>query len=1214
MLIGHWPLNGNTNDISTYGNNGVPTNVTYTTGKIGQAASFNGSSSFIDYGDRYDMGAESFSISAWIKTSLVSATSTTIVSKAYLGAGNFRYAIFLTNGKITAFMQGNGGADVSHEFNTVVANNNWRHITVIFKRNSVIEAYIDGVKESTTSVAISQWNGLNFDNIWTFKIGAYTASNQTSPALFFNGQINDVRVFNHALTDFEVQEIARGKILHYSFDDFQEPTTNLVVNPLNPTISPWSNINMISTQDSNGFYKGSETTTSGSHIVGQPFTTQANTIYTQSVVVKSHNRRYVGLSFTNYGNWTGGNGGHTYFDLEAGIVFSTIGSGPIDKGIKNLGDGSFRLYITALSTNAVSSRINLFTYESSALTDAFVGDVTKGIFFKEYQLEKKSHPTEFTVGTRSSTVRDNSGFFNDSNIVTLNGYGYEVNHIDQYGTWVKIFRHNVNNGTVIFSNITEAQYTNPDNPMANKFSLLNQINNFIRTDGKYKFKLSYPLQEGIQNSGYTNIWFQTSDPTTSAAEFISGYQPISVEATSQNFTGLVRSSATTNTYLDGGNGGNWFYAVGALSYWNGGIPGPYQVAVSQGIQLVEVYICIEDTKFINRYPKWTHESKLGVGTYDFNGTTNKIEPAFIPFTDSKDDFTISLWVNPDTVATGSGLGNRFVSWGDATGRFFFGNFQGSITLGTGNTTLSPSGYVMTAGSWQHFAVSNTGSTTKFYKNGQLTHTLTNTSTANISSALPFRIGAQYANGEGIEFFDGKMDDVRIYKTALSDKDILDLYNTKAEIEQSGVLYARDFLSNAEPVLNILSTVGNTRGEFTANHGTSTTFRWDIEQKVRVGEEYVFSGEFFRNILHSGRIYAMFRLEDSSGVLIPGDSGLIPGWAATVAEPLYKYFHNDIRVQADGKWYQYSLPKITIPAGYENGTIRWIQFVITTSPTDASFITTIRKPQFERGAVATNYAETFRPAIELPSTLDFAGNEVHETGTANFEDFSTVGITDGLIGYWPLNGSAIDYSGNNYNGTVSGALTVSGLNDRAYSFDGVDDYISTDLSIKNVDKTISFFIKKNGASTAGAVINQWYAPASWLVYTVQTSGFIRYYSHNGSATDTITSTISVCDNAWHHVAMTYTSSNNLLSIYIDGTFNISKNLTVEEATTSSNGLWIGRENGPIVYNPLQGILDEIKVFNRALTAEEVAIEYNTMFNNEVQIHEDGVVYAKDIVQY
>jgi 5'-deoxynucleotidase YfbR-like HD superfamily hydrolase len=46
----------------------------------------------------------------------------------------------------------------------------------------------------------------------------------------------------------------------------------------------------------------------------------------------------------------------------------------------------------------------------------------------------------------------------------------------------------------------------------------------------------------------------------------------------------------------------------------------------------------------------------------------------------------------------------------------------------------------------------------------------------------------------------------------------------------------------------------------------------------------------------------------------------------------------------------------------------------------------------------------------------------------------------------------------------------------------------------------------------------------------------------------------------------------------------------------------------------GDIDYVKVFNRALSAEEISIEYNTMVKNEVQFHDSGKVYAKKLKQY
>ena len=60
------------------------------------------------------------------------------------------------------------------------------------------------------------------------------------------------------------------------------------------------------------------------------------------------------------------------------------------------------------------------------------------------------------------------------------------------------------------------------------------------------------------------------------------------------------------------------------------------------------------------------------------------------------------------------------------------------------------------------------------------------------------IGRRTLGNAGSAYYtNGEIDDIRIYATALSDKDIKDLYEARAEIEESGVLYARDLLSNAE---------------------------------------------------------------------------------------------------------------------------------------------------------------------------------------------------------------------------------------------------------------------------------------------------------------------------------------------------------------------------------------------------------------------------------
>ena len=64
-------------------------------------------------------------------------------------------------------------------------------------------------------------------------------------------------------------------------------------------------------------------------------------------------------------------------------------------------------------------------------------------------------------------------------------------------------------------------------------------------------------------------------------------------------------------------------------------------------------------------------------------------------------------------------------------------------------------------------------------------------------------------------------------------------------------------------------------------------------------------------------------------------------------------------------------------------------------------------------------------------------------TISFAQIPSYVPSNGLVGWWPFNGNANDESGNGNNGTVNGATLTAdrfGVADKAYSFDGVDDYI------------------------------------------------------------------------------------------------------------------------------------------------------------------------------
>jgi len=119
-------------------------------------------------------------------------------------------------------------------------------------------------------------------------------------------------------------------------------------------------------------------------------------------------------------------------------------------------------------------------------------------------------------------------------------------------------------------------------PDSDNYSILNTIDdNMRRLDGKFEFKIIWPLRPG---DNY-NIWKQESNPMAAVSGGVDGYEAVDVNFTSQLWGGLEYNTTSTSL-LDGSvNHNNWYYAIGSTTSWNGGIPG-----ANDAEQLTELYV------------------------------------------------------------------------------------------------------------------------------------------------------------------------------------------------------------------------------------------------------------------------------------------------------------------------------------------------------------------------------------------------------------------------------------------------------------------------------------------------------------------------------------------------------------------------------------------------------------------------------------------------
>ncbi|MCF7955760.1 MAG: hypothetical protein K9M75_08165, partial [Phycisphaerae bacterium] len=202
-LMGHWEMNGNAFDSSSYENDGTVhgSPVWDDAGHSGGSMIFDGVDDYIEIeGYKGVAGKRSRTVSAWIKTSTVSGV---IISWGDSSSNGRKWIVRINNdGALRAQVI---GGDISGTTN-LTADELWHHIAVVLNSDgspdiSEVKLYVDGQPENVAAVKDEPINTSSDQNV---TIGVYQAD---SPP-FFNGLIDDVRIYNRALTDGEIQKLA----------------------------------------------------------------------------------------------------------------------------------------------------------------------------------------------------------------------------------------------------------------------------------------------------------------------------------------------------------------------------------------------------------------------------------------------------------------------------------------------------------------------------------------------------------------------------------------------------------------------------------------------------------------------------------------------------------------------------------------------------------------------------------------------------------------------------------------------------------------------------------------------------------------------------------------------------------------------------------------------------------------------------------------------
>jgi len=547
--------------------------------------------------------------------------------------------------------------------------------------------------------------------------------------------------------------------------------------------------------------------------------------------------------------------------------------------------------------------------------------------------------------------------------------------------------------------------------------------------------------------------------------------------------------------------------------------------------------------------------------------------------------------------------------------------------------------------WHHIVwIDNAGADgTALYVDG-----IEDTSNFTYSSAGTMTISTNcisaLCRGSNSNFTNVKTDDLRIYNRALSQQEITELYNatkgskinTPSSFDSiNNNLAAYWTFDGANLTQNVRDTSGNGKHGYFQYFGATST----VVRQGKVGQALTFDGNVTSIGLISNPITTVSNPSSSCAWVYNKDLTFSSGgWNQTFLN-FYVDASNGIRMGSmvnDGKFivpYRsggVSKGSQSSSAVFSNNTWVHVCYVFdgnnvdlykdglsiatstnTDSPGGASVLGAF---DAEGNGNWYGYLDDIRVYNRALSATEI--KKVYDSSKSGKQNISFPGpsnLNQGLVGWWTFDGPDMiqnvkDKSGNGNNGAMIGFTSTStavkaGKVGQGLKFDGRDDYItiSNTSSIQNIwdgGGTISYWVnpKSAGEGEAGFWIGKnWvlFAFSSHFVgetgfeFNVTFSGNTGKWKYNGT-------TPPISFNKWHHIVLSYNSDDttNVPSLYIDGIFYQLPTAITPIGTRSddsaSAAIIGGNTAGSRTSN---GLMDDIRIYNRALSATEVRQLYN-----------------------
>ncbi len=1173
-LVGYWKFDEasgtSAKDESGLGNTGTWTgtaNVTWNaSGKFGNAMSFDGVDDYVNVasGTTLDLPAN-FTFSAWINRN--SGADQTIINRA---GDRYIWQINTTgiNAGINLYLRGGWRAS-----GVLIPTGAWKHLTTVFDGKNTL-FYVDGVLQATVATSGSYTTGSVIN-----QIGVQNAVN------FFNGTIDEVKIWNRSLSSTEIyndyiaknayfnkrnatansvahtiKTIGNQTTIDYNLTDHDSagqydydqrllkiegragdanPHLNITTHPVtySPSVATWFNISVepcaqwcnvtleanfsgvvanytLSRGIKNEYYTSLTTPAGITQYRYYVRTSDENWRVTdQYTITPAKATPILGLKQNNSFATGSGLVGYWSFDENTSTVaYDSSGynnDGTLTGNAKFNTSGRFgnAMFFDGVNANVtVNPSPSLNVSQGLTLMAWIKPDLVGGTGAGSYHTIacKGDAPGQTAAENYCLFIRDDELFFqtndgsgyasfNTSNVNFAANTWYHVAAAINQSTNLTLFVDGVyRDGTVLSKPITGNPYN---------------LTIGVHRNGWIQTQHFYGLVDEVRIYNYSMSAQEITDSMNATIRDL----PITY-ANATNVTGFARLGDAVNGVELTRNGSYAAYTNDStlMGWWH------------------------FDNDHAADYSGWGNDGTVAGavnttgklrGALQFDGVNDRVNAGAGTNSQVTNQNTIVFWMKGATVEVGDvavGYGNVY-----EIGPYFT-NTNLRIMINTPKSGLAAiyPGFTITPNAWQQIAVSydSTTNTTKWYNNGALGGTDTTTFGGAIqlgSEILYFGFG-----GNANDYYNGTIDDVKIYNRTLTNREIeLEYLRGKGEHDE-------------------LSAAGIYQYNVTYQESQNFTAK-NISGVLRLNQG-VLSGNLYINGSQANANYVY---------------GQIANATATIGT----------RVNNEGTLY---LLRNGTEVGIRNGA----NFAMNETLFGASLY------NFTAGWVGYNYTFTnitYALTIAKATPVLIISNGTSSLNTSN------------LVGYWRFEsqGSAIDSSGNGKTGTLSTPppTATEGLFGRALSFIGKDDNsVSLPANLLyGTSGAVSLWLNTrnytDNSGDKGMLFTGEGGTLDFQLLFVNNTGKVGF---NAWTVGIDSGNYIVSNGTWHHVVGTYGDFG--VKLYIDSV-QVGSSGTTTAAASNANGFYIGRKRTGYMFN---GTIDEVVLFNRSLTADEVQMLYQS----------------------